>query len=296
MSFTQQIKEELCRLGPGKDCCARAECYGMLLFAAVFSQSRLRVHSDLAAVRGRVRQLLRRCAGVEISPRPDGTNALVLEDPPSLRRVFSAFGYEFEGTALHLNRAVVEEDCCRIAFLRGAFLTGGYVSAPGRGYHLELVTSHYNVARQTVLLLEEMGLACGFVSRRGNFVLYYKDSNVIEDIIGRMGAPGAAMDFRLRKVEKDFRNNINRKVNCETANLGKTVEAAARQCHAIDKLEKAGQLEQLPESLRETARVRLEHPEESLAELLQHFDPPLSKPGLNNRLRKLEKLAAKLED
>ena len=128
MSFTQQIKEELCRLGPGKDCCARAECYGMLLFAAVFSQRRLRVHSDLAAVRGRVRQLLRRCAGVEISPRPDGTNALVLEDPPSLRRVFSAFGYEFEGTALHLNRAVVEEDCCRIAFLRGAFLTGGYVS------------------------------------------------------------------------------------------------------------------------------------------------------------------------
>ena len=88
MSFTQQIKEELCRLGPGKDCCARAECYGMLLFAAVFSQSRLRVHSDLAAVRGRVRQLLRRCAGVEISSRPDGTNALVLEDPSSLRRVF----------------------------------------------------------------------------------------------------------------------------------------------------------------------------------------------------------------
>ena len=191
---------------------------------------------------------------------------------------------------------MVEEDCCRIAFLRGAFLTGGYVSAPGRGYHLELVTSHYNVARQTVLLLEEMGLSCGFVSRRGNFVLYYKDSNVIEEIVGRMGAPGAAMDFRLRKVEKDFRNNINRRVNCETANLGKTVEAAARQCHAIGRLEKAGQLEQLPESLRETARVRMEHPEESLTELLQHFDPPLSRPGLNNRLRKLEQLAAKLED
>ena len=122
-------------------------------------------------------------------------------------------------------------------------------------------------------------------------MLYYKDSSVIEDLIGQMGAGNAAMHFRLQKVEKDFRNNINRKVNCETANLGKTVEAAARQCQAIRVLEQAGQLEALPEPLRRTAQVRMEHPEESLSELLRYFDPPLSKPGLNNRLRKLEQLA-----
>ena len=217
-------------------------------FAAGFSQSRIRLQSDLAAVRRRARQLLGKCAGVSFAAAGEKGHTLLLEEPEQVARVFQAFGYEYSSAALHLNRAMVEEDCCRIAFLRGAFLTGGSCLEPGKGYHLELATSHYNVARETALLLEEMGLPCGFVSRRGNYVLYYKDSSVIEDLIGQMGAGNAAMHFRLQKVEKDFRNNINRKVNCETANLGKTVEAAARQCQAIRILEQAGQLEALPET------------------------------------------------
>ena len=291
MSFTTDIKRELCRAPFASHCCVRAECYGLLLFAAGFSQSRIRLQSDSAAVRRRARQLLGKCAGVSFAAAGEKGHTLLLEEPEQVARVFQAFGYEYSSAALHLNRAMVEEDCCRIAFLRGAFLTGGSCLEPGKGYHLELATSHYNVARETALLLEEMGLPCGFVSRRGNYVLYYKDSSVIEDLIGQMGAGNAAMHFRLQKVEKDFRNNINRKVNCETANLGKTVEAAARQCQAIRILEQAGQLEALPEPLRHTAQVRMEHPEESLSELLRYFDPPLSKPGLNNRLRKLEQLA-----
>ncbi len=296
MSLTQEIKAELCRQSLGKSCCRRAECYGMLLFAAMFSASRLRLQSDHPAVRRRARLLLRQAAGAAWEEKPDCSHTLTLEDPEALARVFAAFGYEYKNAALHLNRAVVEENCCCRAFLRGAFLAGGYLSAPGKGDHLELTTSHYNVAQETALLLEEMGLPCGFVARRGNYVLYYKDSAVIEDIIGQMGASSSAMAFRLKKVEKDFRNNINRKVNCETANLDKTVEAAARQCVAIRALQKAGVYEKLPLALQKTAQVRLAHPEESLAELLRHFDPPLSKPGLSNRLRKLEQEAGRLEE
>lgn len=296
MSLTQDIKEELCRQSPGKSCCCRAECYGLLLFAAMFSASRLRLQSDHPAVRRRARLLLRQAVGAEWEERPDCAHALTLEDPEALARVFAAFGYEYKNAALHLNRAVVEESCCCRAFLRGAFLAGGYLSAPGKGYHLELTISHYNAAKETALLLEEMGLPCGFVARRGNYVLYYKDSAVIEDIIGQMGAPAAAMAFRLKKVEKDFRNNLNRKVNCETANLDKTVEAAARQCLAIRALQQAGVYESLPQALRQTAQIRLEHPEESLSELLRHFDPPISKPGLSNRMRKLEQEARRLKE
>lgn len=291
MSFTTDIKGELCHIGMGKPCCVRAECYGMLLFAASFSTSRLRIQSDHPAVRRRACLLLRKSVNVELQSREDHPHTLLLEEPEEIARVFGAFGYEYNNAALHLNRAVVEDDCCRQAFLRGAFLTGGYCTSPGKGYHLEFATSHYNVAREAALLLEEMGLACGFVARRGNYVLYYKDSGVIEDLIVRLGAQSAAMSFRLKKVEKDFRNNINRKVNCETANLGKIVEASARQCDAIRALQRAGLYEGLPESLRHTAQIRLDHPEESLTELLCYFEPPLSKPGLNNRMRKLEKLA-----
>lgn len=291
MSLTQEIKEELCRQSPGRDCCCRAECYGMLLFAALFSTSRLRLQSDHPAVRRRARQLLRQVVGVEWEEKPDSAHALTLEDPAAMARVFAAFGYEYKNAALHLNRAVVEESCCCLAFLRGAFLAGGYLSAPGKGYHLELTTSHYNAARETALLLAEMGLPCGFVARRGNYVLYYKNSGVIEEIISRMGASAAAMEFRLKKVEKDFRNTINRQVNCETANLDKTMEAAARQCLAIRTLQQAGVYEKLPPALQQTAQIRLAYPAESLAELLRHFDPPISKPGLSNRLRRLEQQA-----
>lgn len=296
MSFTTDIKAELCRTGMGKPCCIRAECYGMLLFAAHFSTGRIRIQSDHPAVRRRASLLLQKSVGVALAERVEHPHTLLLEEPEAIARVFASFGYEYNNAALHLNRAVVEEDCCRLAFLRGAFLTGGYCTSPGKGYHLELATSHYNVARETALLLEEMDLGCGFVARRGNYVLYYKDSGVIEDLISRLGAGNAAMNFRLQKVEKDFRNNINRKVNCETANLGKIVEASARQCDAIRALQRAGLYENLPESLRHTARIRLEHPEESLTELLSYFEPPLSKPGLNNRMRKLEKLAEKCRE
>ena len=285
MSFTTDIKSELCHV-PVADDTALAECLGMLLFAGQFSRDSLRIQSEMPAVRHRVTQLLGRY--MDLWPEEQDT-ILQLRDPQEIARIFELYGYERE-SPLPLNRALVEDEASRSAFLRGAFLIGGYVSTPEKGYHLELVTPHYYAARQVSALLLDMELPAGQVMRRGIHVLYYKDSAAIEDFLSACGATTAAMDLMLKKVERELRNDINRKVNCETANLTKTVGAAARQIAAIQRLEEAGLLEQLPAPLQLTAHLRLQYPEMSLAELCAAFPEPISRPGLNNRLRRLVQL------
>ena len=286
MSFTTDIKSELCHV-PVTDDTALAECLGMLLFAGQFSRESLRIQCEMPAVRHRVQAILSRY--MDLWPE-EIDNILQLRDPMEIARVFQIYGYEREST-LPLNRALVEEEQSRSAFLRGAFLIGGYVSTPEKGYHLELVTPHYHVARQVSSLLNEMELAAGYVMRRGIHVLYYKDSNAIEDFLSACGATGAAMDLMLKKVERELRNDINRKVNCETANLTKTVGAAAKQIAAIERLQEIGVLETLPAALQQTAYLRLANPEMSLTELCNASAEPISRPGLNNRLRRLVQLA-----
>lgn len=291
MSFTTEVKAELCKAPVHPGCCAVAECFGMLLLAYRFSCEEIRMQSDSAVVRKRARALFRTAFDVELVQDPTRASLLLLTDVQALRRIFSAFGYEFKNAGLLLNRAVIEEECCKSAFLRGAFLIGGYASATENGYHLELVTSHYNISRQIISLLLDMDMAAGIVARRGNYVIYFKDSDLIERFLTTAGATGSAMTLMLHKVEKDLRNRVNRKVNCETANLDKTIEASARQIEAINVLLERGVFNSLPLPLKETADIRLQYPDQSLNELLQYFNPPISKPGLNNRMRKLMKLA-----
>lgn len=286
MSFTTEIKHELCRL-PVSGEAALAECLGMLLFAGQLSRSFLRMGIEDAAVRRRVLTLLRQT--LEVFPR-EQEGILTVSDGEQLDRLFAAYGYE-SGASLPLNRAVVEEEGCKSAFLRGAFLVGGYVSTPDKGYHLELVTPHYHVSRQVSSLLTDLELPAGVINRRGAYVLYYKDSAAIEDFLSAIGATAAAMELMLKKVERELRNEVNRKVNCETANLSKTVSAAARQVEAIQKLRRQGRWDGLSPQLQATALLRLEHPELSLSELCQVARPPISRPGLNNRLRRLVQLS-----
>ena len=285
MSFTTDIKSELCHL-PVTDETALAECLGMLLFAGQFSREGLRIQCEMPAVRRRVQQLLSQY--LDIWPEENDT-ILQVWDTQEIDRIYAIYGYERERT-LPLNRALVEDEQSRSAFLRGAFLVGGYVSTPEKGYHLELVTPHYHVSRQVSALLLEMELPAGQLMRRGIYVLYYKDSAAIEDLLSACGATTAAMDLMLKKVERELRNDVNRRVNCETANLTKTVGAAARQIAAIERLEAAGLLEKLPMPLQITAQMRINNPEMSLAELCQNFPEPISRPGLNNRLRRLVQL------
>lgn len=288
MSFTSDIKTELCRVTPAAPCCILAECLGMLLFAYQANREGVRLQSENVDVRKRAISLFRHAFG--IMPETD-ENGILIHDPDDLTRIYAVYGYDNLQGSLPLNRVSVEDECCKNAFLRGAFLTGGSISTPDKGYHLELVTSHYHVARQTEALLMDMDRTPSSLMRRGYHVLYYKDSEKIGDFLSAMGATNASMELMLMKVEREMRNNINRRSNCEVANIGKTVNAAIKQKMAIQKLKDQGRYEQLPAALKETAELRLQYPDLSLGELCRLFQPPISKPGLNNRIRKLIQLS-----
>ena len=223
-------------------------------------------------------------------PEGEGKQIFSITDPAKLAVIRQTYGEEGGGLALHINFAVLEESCCRVSFLRGAFLAGGSVTDPRKGYHLELATSHHSVSREMLALMREEDFSPKDAQRKGNSVIYFKQSESIENFLTAVGAPLSAMEVMNAKLEKDLRGSVNRRVNCDAANLDKAVEAALIQVEAIRRLEERGELAQLPDKLRETARLRLEHPEDTLAELAALCDPPATKSALNHRLRKLVEL------
>ena len=295
MSFCSNVKAELCRLPVHKKCCAVAEAYGVLLFCNTCSPTGIRIVTESRDFAARLPKLFRKAFGLEFDQVPEGEAgklAFVLEDREKLRRIFAAFGLEADTTVtLHVNLGVLEEECCRVSFLRGAFLAGGSVTDPEKRYHLELATSHLKVSREVYSLLLEMEFSAKDTTRAGNYILYFKQSDYIEDFLTTLGAPVCAMHIMEAKVEKDLRNGVNRRVNCETANLTKVVDAAQEQLAAIRKLEARGLFQKLPEKLQRTARLRKENPEATLSELAQMEDPPLTKSAINHRMRKLLQLA-----
>jgi DNA-binding protein WhiA len=312
MSFSTQAKAEMCRDPMARTCCAVAECYGLLLYCNTFTQREIRIITESRELAARLPKLFRRAFGItfDIAPQNSvvsqstasqsgakadgarGKQTFLILSEDKLRRVFETFGLTGDRlVAHHLNLSVLEEDCDRPSFLRGAFLAGGSVTDPAKRYHLELVTDHYKVSRELYSLLLDMGFEPKEAVRKGNYVNYFKQSNAIEDFLTTIGAPVAAMKLMSQKIEKDMRNTVNRKVNCDTANVTKTVDAALQQIEAIERLEKETGLDSLPDKLRETAILRLENPEASLSELAALLR--VTKSCLNHRLRKLTEMAGK---
>ena len=197
-----------------------------------------------------------------------------------------------------LNEAVspllVKNSCCRRAFLRGAFLSVGSISDPNKGYHLEFVCTIPEQAEQIKELMGEFDIIGKIVRRKKYFVVYVKEGSAIVDLLNVFEAHKALMEFENLRILKEMRNSINRKVNCEAANINKTVNATAKQIEDIIFLRDYYGLENLPEPLRQTAGVRLEYPDSSLKELGELMDPPVGKSGVNHRLRKLCELAEKI--
>lgn len=294
MSFASDVKAELCRSGLNKKCCAQAEAYGVLLFCNQFS-SQVRIVTESDAFSARLPALFKKAFRIEFDrlPRPEATGKRVfgITDPEKMSIIRETFGIDVKNMlAHHINFAVLEEACCRLAFLRGAFLAGGSVTDPEKGYHLELATSHFNVSREAHALMQECGFAPKQVTRKANYIAYFKQSEAIEDFLTGVGAPISAMEIMNAKVEKTLRGSVNRRVNCDAANLDKAVEAAQSQLEAIRLLEQTGLLDTLPDKLKETARLRAAHPEDTLAQLADRCDPPVTKSAMNHRLRKLVEL------
>ena len=314
MSFSFDTKNELCRLPVQKLCCARAEAYGILLYCNTFSSTEVRIITENPNLAARLPKLFKRAFNLQFdrypepdTPRPNGTapgrpagdmagppGKLVFQitDRKKLDHIINLLGYDpRQNLVLHINFGLLEEECCRASFLRGVFFAGGSITDPLKRYHLELTTSHLQANRELEVLLRECGYPPKSLSRNGSFITYFKQSDQIEDFLTLMGAPVAAMKIMSAKLEKDLRNSVNRRLNCDSANLDKAVEAAQEQLEGIRKLQAAGLLEQLPDKLQLTAALRLENPELTLSELAEEFDPPVTKSCLNHRLRKLMELA-----
>jgi DNA-binding protein WhiA len=299
VSFSYSTKAELCREPINRKCCAVAECYGLLLYCNTFTMREIRIITESHQFALRLTKLFRKAFNLSFDVVPPetekaGKQSLVMSNPEKLRHVFETFGYSGEKmVAHHLNLGVLEDECCRPSFVRGAFLAGGSITDPSKRYHLELVTDHYNVSREMYSLLLEMGFEPKETARKGNYINYFKQSTAIEDFLTTVGAPLAAMELMSAKIEKDMRNSVNRKVNCDTANVTKTVDAAQQQIEAIENIAGGSGLNSLPDKLKETAEARLENPEMSLTELAEMMS--VTKSCLNHRLRKLVELGSKLK-
>ena len=296
MSFAYDVKAELCKAPLSRGCCAVAEGCGVLLYASAFSAGEVRIVTENDEFAARLPRLFQRAFGVKFDELPEekkvGKLVLRITREDKLEAIWRALGYDRRAHfALHLNFALLEEECCRAAFLRGAFLSGGSVTDPQKRYHLELATSHVQAGREVEALLRDMGFEPKNVMRQGSFVTYFKSSEHIADLLTLIGAPGRALEIVSAKIEKEMRNTVNRRVNCDAANLDKTVMAAYEQVEAFTRLTESGAIGELPVKLQEVAVARLLQPELTLSELAATFDPPLTKSCLNHRIRKLMEIA-----
>ena len=295
MTFSSRVKNELCQSPLGSECCARAEVYGALLHCNTFTPQEVRIITESESFARRLPALLDRAFGLAFDRLPaEGEHKYVFQitDREKTGRIVDAFGFDSrQSPVLHINFGLLEEDCCRSAFLRGAFLSGGSTTEPSKSYHLELVTSHAQASRELAALLTDMGRQPGQTARNGSQVTYFKSGEQIAELLAFIGAPDSAGELSTARAEKELRNGVNRQVNCEAANLDKAVNAAQEQLEAIRRLYALDRVESLSAALKETIVLRETYPELTLNQLAEEFEPPITKSCLNHRLRKLVELS-----
>ena len=301
ISFSGNAKAEMAKVFPQKNCCALAQCFGILLFCNSFHSDNIRIITESREFAAILPKLFKKAFNVPFDIVPDedtmGKLCFQITERENIQKVMASYGFDARDTlALHINFPVVEEECCRTAFLRGAFLAGGSVTDPSKGYHMELATTHQSVSKEANILVEDaMGFSPKTAVRGGSRVLYLKQSDQISDFLIFLGAPVASMGIMEAKLEKEMNNKVNRRCNCDDANTSKVVEAAQEQLSAIRVLRQNGAFEHLPGKLLQAAIARENNPEASLSELASMMEPPISKPAMNHRIQKLLKLAQEAE-
>ena len=297
VSFSANAKAEICRSVPSRKCCALAQCFGVLLFCNSFSGTGIRIITESKDFAQLLPRLFKKAFGIQFDELTEsegtGKHCFQITDSEKIAAVMHAYGFDPTDTvSLHINLAAVEEDCCKMAFLKGAFLAGGSVTDPEKGYHLELATTHHSVAREGYTLFQEvLRFPPKTAQRGGGQVLYLKSSEQISDCLAFLGAHVAAMGIMEARLEKELTNKVNRRCNCDEANTSKVVEAAQEQLAALRILIRRGVFSSLPPKLKQAAQARLDHPESSLTELAGMMEPPITKPAMNHRLKKLVEMA-----
>ena len=290
MSFSSDIKRALAAADLPSPCCRAALLYGLLECGRGFSALDISLQTEHAAVADLTEALFAEQCRVPLD-REQGRFVILSVDAAHRAAVLHRFGHREDDVSVRLNRGNFDCEQCPAAYLRGVFLACGAISDPNADYHLELNVPSYTLSRDVELLLTEEGLAPKRLRRKGDYVLYYKDSGQIEDLLTLIGAASASLEMMNVKIMKDIRNSVNRVNNCENANQDKAIAAGARQAEAIRRIQRHGGLTQLPEDLRPLARLRMDNPDLSLRELGQALQPPLSRSGVCHRLARICRLA-----
>ena len=296
MSFSMQVKDELVKTEYEPACCKKSLLYGMCIFGKSFSAGSVSLQTENENVAGLYANLLKELFNINytVKKSPKGRNITVsVSEKSDAAKLFKSFGHEGAGS-LKINHSNFDCENCVKAFTAGAFLSCGTISTPEKDYHLEFTVPYLNLSKSLMTLIEEMELKPKYTYRHGYNIVYFKESESIEDCLYLMGASDAMFEMMNVKIVKDFRNMANRKANCETANINRMVNAVAGQIQAIDKIWNKKGKEYLPENLETLAELRYENPDLSLSELAQMCNPSLSRSGVNHRLKKIIDIAAEL--
>lgn len=312
MSFSSTTKEELARIIPEKKCCQIAELSALIRMSGALefagrNELRIQLSTENPSTARKIFKLLKQAYGlsavihVKQTPRFNKGKQymLLVHDVKESMHLLEETGIlERSETGLRLRedwpRKILKQRCCKRAYVRGAFLGGGSISSPEKNYHLEFVSTNERHIDTIHKIIAHFKLKGKTIERKGHYVLYLKEGEQIVDLLNIMGAHQALLHLENIRILKQMRNNINRIVNCETANLSKTVRASMRQVEAIAYIDKRIGIQHLPEGLREIASARLKYPEASLKELGEFMNPPVGKSGINHRFRKLEQIENKL--
>lgn len=292
MSFSQTVKEELSRQKPGALHCRIAELTAMISMCGgveVSCRDRfcLRIQTENLFVARKSFTLLKKTFNIRLD--------VMVRQNKSIRggRSFEVVSY---GDLSAVRHVLIQNLCCKRAFIRGAFLASGSVSDPEKGYHFEIVCNSLEKANQLCDMIGSFGIEARVTMRKKNHIVYIKEGAQIVDMLNIMEAHVALMNFENIRILKEMRNSVNRQVNCETANLNKTVSAAVKQIEDIQYIKATIGFDQLPEGLTEIAELRLEQPQATLKELGQMLTPCVGKSGVNHRLRKLSLIAEELRE
>ena len=283
MSFSSDVKEELAGVMPKARHCRIAEISAIMHFAGQIGvmpggEVAIGFNTQASSLLKKGFTLIENTFNIGTSPK---------NTDPEFKAFIDLLGDMDAG----VSEILLKNPCCRRAFLRGAFLASGSCSDPDKGYHLEFVCDSDDKADQLVRVCSDFEITARKTLRRSGIIVYVKEGEMIGELLNVMEATNSYMEFESRRVYKDVSNTVNRRVNCETSNIRKTVTAASRQLEDIRYLEEHGILETLSDPLREAAYARLEHPDATLPELGAMMDPPVGKSGINHRLAKLSELA-----
>lgn len=311
MSFSGQVKEELSRQFHKSRHCQIAEIAAILSFAGKLEESEegniLRVYTENLSLARKYFVLMKKTFHVTASIavrqniylHKSRTFVISLSEQEEVKKVLQAVKWRNEKnedirTLGLVNRLLVQNACCRRAFIRGAFLSAGSMSDPEKSYHFEIVCASEEKAKQLMEIINSFEMDAKIVMRKKNYVVYLKEGSQIVDILNIMEAHVALLNLENVRILKEMRNSVNRQVNCETANINKTVSAAVKQVEDINYIKNTRGLDSLPDNLKEIALVRLQYPQAALKELGTYLEPPVGKSGVNHRLRRLCEMAEDL--